>query len=56
MPDERLLFLARDARDRAEEVRTRAETFHNADAHRKLRKIAADYENLAERMEQAAKP
>jgi hypothetical protein len=56
MPDPQLLLLAMDLRARAEEILARAETFHNVDAQRGLRKIAADYKNLAERMEQAAKP
>jgi hypothetical protein len=54
MPDPQLLSLAMDMRARAKEVLARAETFHDADAQRKLRKTAADYEKLADRLEQAA--
>ena len=54
MPDPQLSLLAMELRARAEEILARAETFHNADAQRKLRKIAADYENLADRLERRA--
>ena len=54
MPRQMLLELARDARARAEEVRTRADTFHDADAKQKLLEIAVKYEKLAEQLEQAA--
>jgi hypothetical protein len=54
MWEERLLTLAREARDRAEEVLTKAETFQDARAKQKMRKIAADYEKIADRLEQAA--
>jgi hypothetical protein len=54
MPDQKLLSLARDARERAEEVSTRAETFNDAGAREKMRRIAASYEKLAERLERAA--
>ena len=55
LPAQMLLELARDARARAEEVRTRAETFHDADAKQKLLEIAVKYEKLAEQLEQAAR-
>jgi hypothetical protein len=55
MPDQTLVSLAGDARARAEEVRTRAETFHDAEAKQRMLEIAAKYEKLAERLEQAAK-
>ena len=55
MPDLRLLALARDARERAEEISTRAETFNDAEAREGMRRIAADYIILAERLEQAAR-
>jgi hypothetical protein len=48
------LTLAREARERAEEVLTRAETFQDARAKQKMRAIAAEYEKLAERLEGAA--
>jgi hypothetical protein len=54
MWEERLLTLAREARERAEEVSTRAETFQDAHAKQKMREIAAEYEKLAERLERAA--
>jgi hypothetical protein len=56
MPDQRLLALANDCRERAEEILTRAETFNDADARDGMRRIAAGYKILAERLEQAAKP
>jgi hypothetical protein len=39
---------------RAEEILTRAETFQDAYAKQKMGEIAAKYEDLAERLEQAA--
>jgi hypothetical protein len=54
MPDEKLLLLAREARERAEEVSTRAETFRDAYAKQKMREIVVRYEKLAERLERAA--
>jgi hypothetical protein len=54
VPDQKLLLLARDARDRAEELLAKAETFQDADAKQKMREIAAKYLELAERLEQAA--
>jgi hemerythrin-like domain-containing protein len=54
MPDQRLLFLARDARDRAEEILAKAENFKDADAKQKMHEIAEKYVKLAEQLEQAA--
>jgi hypothetical protein len=54
MPDPRLLLLVSELRARAEEIRTRAETFHDEEARQELRKIAATYVKLAERLEQRA--
>ena len=54
MWEERILSLAREARERAEEVLARAETFQDARAKRKMCEIAAQYEKLAERLERAA--
>ena len=54
MPDERLLSLARDARARADEALTRAETFSDPEARRVMRNVAERYMKLAERLEQAA--
>jgi hypothetical protein len=54
MRDLRLLELAEDCRERAEEILTRAETFKDADSKRKMIEIAAQYQDLANRLEQAA--
>jgi tartrate dehydratase alpha subunit/fumarate hydratase class I-like protein len=54
MPDPQLSLMAMDLRNRAKEILARAETFHDADVQRKLRKIGADYENLADRLERRA--
>ena len=51
MPDTKLLLLARNLRARAEELLARAETFEDADARQKMRKIAATYVKLAQRLE-----
>ena len=51
---ERLLHLAREARDHAEEALTRAETFRDAEAKQAMREIAAQYEELAWRLEREA--
>ena len=54
MPDKRLLALAREARDHAEEILVKAETFKDPDAKQRMREIAAQYEKMAERLEKAA--
>ena len=54
MSDANLLALARNARERAEEAWTRAETFLDPESRQKKREIAERYERLAERLEQAA--
>jgi hypothetical protein len=54
MPDQRLLLLAREARDHAEDVLVRAETFKDEDAKQRTREIAVQYVKVAERLEQAA--
>jgi hypothetical protein len=57
MPDQRLLALARECRERAEEILARAETFKDAGAREGMRRIASGYEQLAERLEiQAGRP
>jgi hypothetical protein len=56
MPDPRLLALAKDCQGRAEEILTRAESFNDAGAREGMRRIAAGYIILAERLEQAAEP
>jgi hypothetical protein len=43
MPDPQLLLQTRALRARAEEIRTRAETFRNADVREKMREVAARY-------------
>jgi hypothetical protein len=54
MPDLRLLALAQEARDRAEEILVKAESYKDADAKQKMRKIAAKYVEMAEGLEKAA--
>jgi hypothetical protein len=54
MPNQRLLSLAREARDHAEEVLIKAETFKDTDAKRSMREISAKYVEMAERLERAA--
>ena len=54
MPDHWLLSLVIDLRARAEEISTRADTFHHEDARQKMRSIAETYEKLAERLERHA--
>jgi hypothetical protein len=54
MADQWLLSLATDLRARAEEIASRAETFHDADARQTMHNIAADYERLADRLQQRA--
>src|SRR5262249_59531771 len=49
-----LLSVARNARERAEEVLARAESFHDADAREMMHRIAWSYEKLARRLEQYA--
>jgi len=54
MPDQKLLSLARELRARAEEVLARAETFHEVKAKEVMRQIAANYVELAQRLEREA--
>lgn len=54
MPDAKLLSLARELRARAEAVLAQAETFEDANARQKMRKIAAGYGKLAQQLEQHA--
>jgi len=51
---ERLLSLAREARERAEEALTMAESFSDPEARRMMREVAEGYEKLAERIEKAS--
>jgi len=55
MPDQKLRLLALEARERAEEALTLAETFGDDDARRIMREVAESYEKLAERLEQHAR-
>jgi hypothetical protein len=55
MPDLRLLELAEDCRQRAEEILTKAETFKDAAAREGMLRIAATYKDLAQRLERAAR-
>ncbi len=54
MPDQKLLALAKERRERAEEILTRAETFKDAHAKQRMRALAVKYVELAEQLEQAA--
>jgi hypothetical protein len=55
MTDLRLLALAKDCRERAQEILTKAEAFNGADIKLKMRVIAAQYQDLAMRLETAAR-
>jgi hypothetical protein len=54
MADAKLLSLAHDLRVRAKEVLAKAETMQDANARREMHEIAAGYERLARRLEQAS--
>jgi hypothetical protein len=55
MPEiNRLLSLVHNLRARAREVLAKAETMQDADARQKMREIAAGYERLARRLEEAS--
>jgi hypothetical protein len=54
MPDLKLLALANECRERAEEILTRAETFKDAGAKQRMRELAEQYQDLAMRLERAA--
>jgi hypothetical protein len=54
MPDLKLLAVAQELRNRAEEARTRAETFRDPDTKRLMRQVAATYEEVARRLEREA--
>jgi hypothetical protein len=53
MPATRLRLLASNLRARAEEALAQAETMRDVEARQKMRDIAAEYEKLAQRVEQA---
>jgi hypothetical protein len=46
--------LANECRERAEEIFAKAETFRDADIKQTMRELAAQYQDLAERLERAA--
>jgi hypothetical protein len=54
MPDAELIMLAKHSRARAKQVLTRAKSFRDADAKRKMRKVAVSYKKLARRLEHEA--
>jgi len=54
MPDLKLLTTARELRDRAEEARAKAETFHDPEAQRMMLQIAVTYAEVAWRIETEA--
>jgi hypothetical protein len=54
MPDQRLLALARESRERAEELLVKAETFKDASPKQGMLDTATKYLKMAERLEQAA--
>jgi hypothetical protein len=51
-PDAKLLLLADRWRARAKEILLQAETMNDADARQKMLEVAANYERLAQRVEQ----
>src|SRR5258706_91679 len=51
-PDAKLLLLAGRWRARAKEILLQAETMNDADARQKMLEVAANYERLAQRVEQ----
>jgi hypothetical protein len=54
MPDQKLLSLTAALRLRAEEVLTHAEVIKNAETQRRMRGVAASYEELAQGLERHA--
>jgi hypothetical protein len=46
-----LSLLATNLKARAEEISAKADTFQDADSQRKMREVAASYEDLAHRVE-----
>ena len=55
MPDQKLLSLALEAREHAEQALSLAETYRDAEAQRIMREVAENYEKLAEKLEQHAR-
>jgi hypothetical protein len=54
MPDLKLLATVQELRDRAEEARVKAETFHDPECKRLMCQIATTYEEVARRLEREA--
>jgi hypothetical protein len=54
MPDLKLLAVAGELRDRAEEARTKAESFRDPETKRLMRLAAETYEEVARRLEREA--
>ena len=54
MPDAELIVLAKHSRARAKQVLARAKSFRDVDAKRKMRRVAASYVKLAQRLEHEA--
>ena len=54
MPHTTLLSLAGGSRTRAEQIMAKAETMSDADAQEMMRTVAANYEKLAQQVEQQA--
>lgn len=54
MPDAELLMRAEHSRARAKQVSARAKSFCDTDAKRKMRRVAASYVKLAQRLEYEA--
>jgi hypothetical protein len=55
MPDLKLLAIAQELRDRAEEALIRAESFRDPETKRLMRQVAATYEEVAGRLEREAR-
>jgi len=51
MMDAKLRVLARHSRKRSRQVLAKAETMQDADARRTMRRVAASYRRLAQRLE-----
>jgi hypothetical protein len=54
MPDAELIMRAEHSRARAKQVLARAKSFRDTDAKRKMRRVAASYVKLAQRLEHEA--
>jgi hypothetical protein len=54
MSDAELTMRAEHARERAKQLLARAKSFRDTDAKRKMRRVAASYVKLAQRLEHEA--